>query len=508
MKDLFQNPEIRKLSKYVQADHREIDQGPVEGFVKLTPIQKWFFECGFSPANHWNQAVVLHKRGGFDADLLREVFTGLIRHHDALRMVYKCEEGLWMQYNRENIREEHPWFELFIKTMADEDDGRIEMARIIDELHGSLDLENGPLVKAGLFKTDQGDHLAIIIHHLIIDGISWRILFEDLTLAYHQAERGELIALPSKTDSFQTWANRLTEYANSEMLQKEKSYWRQIESQNIKILPKSGLFEGTATVSDNMSYSFKLSAAETGQLLGKVHKAYNTEINDILLAALGRAVREWTGEDNVLICLEGHGREDIMKNVNISRTVGWFTSIYPVVLNIPSSADISYHIKSVKENLRRIPNKGIGYGILKYLGENRLEEEMQFRLVPEIKFNYLGQFDNDVNTELFSASDVPYGQTVSPEAEREVALNITGLVEDGCLTMSIDYNLAEYTGTEISLLGGRFKTQLMEIIKHCTEKETQELTPSDVGETICPLKSWKPLWIFITNKNEFRERWS
>ncbi|MGC5773688.1 amino acid adenylation domain-containing protein [Paenibacillus pabuli] len=482
MKDLFQNPEIRKLSKYVQADHREIDQGSVEGVVKLTPIQKWFFECGFSPANHWNQAVVLHKRDGFDADLLREVFTGLIRHHDALRMVFKCEEGLWMQYNRgENIREEHPWFELFIKTLADGDDGRMEMVRIIDELHGSLDLENGPLVKAGLFKTDQGDHLAIIIHHLIIDGISWRILFEDLTLAYHQAERGEPVALPSKTDSFQTWANRLTEYANSEMLQKEKSYWRQIESQNIKVLPKSGLFEGTATVSDNMSYSFKLSAAETGQLLGKVHKVYNTEINDILLAALGRAVREWTGEDNVLICLEGHGREDIMKNVNISRTVGWFTSIYPVVLNIPGSADISYHIKSVKENLRRIPNKGIGYGILRYLGENRLEEEMQFRLEPEIKFNYLGQFDNDVNTELFGASDVPYGQTVSPEAEREVALNITGLVEDGCLAMSIDYNLAEYTGTEVSLLGGRFKTQLMEIIKHCMEKENQELTPSDVG---------------------------
>ncbi|CAI6068591.1 Plipastatin synthase subunit B [Paenibacillus sp. JJ-100] len=482
MKDLFQNPEIRKLSKYVQADHREIDQGPVEGLVKLTPIQKWFFECGFSPANHWNQAVVLHKREGFNEVLLKEVFTGLIRHHDALRMVFKYDEGLWMQYNRgENIREEHSWFELIIKTVADGHDGRMEMSRVIDELHGSLDLENGPLVKAGLFKTSQGDHLAIIIHHLIIDGISWRILFEDLTLAYHQAEQGKPIVLPSKTDSFQTWADRLTEYASSEMLQKEKSYWQQLESQHIKVLPKSSLFEGKARVSDNMEYTFKLAAAETGQLLGKVHKAYNTEINDILLAALGRAVREWTSEDNVLICLEGHGREDIIKNVNISRTVGWFTSIYPVVLNIPGSADISYHIKSVKENLRRIPNKGIGYGILKYLGSNRREEELQFRLEPEIKFNYLGQFDNDVNTEVFGASDVPYGQTVSPEAEREVALNITGLVEDGCLTMSIEYNLAEYTGAEISLLGERFKTQLMEIIKHCIEKETQELTPSDVG---------------------------
>lgn len=115
------------------------------------------------------------------------------------------------------------------------------------------------------------------------------------------------------------------------------------------------------------------------------------------------------------------------------------------------------------------------------MARNGRRKKRQFRLEPEIKFNYLGQFDNDVNTELFGASDVPYGQTVSPEAEREVALNITGLVEDGCLTMSIEYNLAEYTGAEIGLLGSRFKAHLMDIIKHCMEKETQELTPSDVG---------------------------
>lgn len=482
MKDLFQNPEIRKLSKYVQQDQREIDQGPVEGEVELTPIQKWFFECGFSPANHWNQAVVLYKRDGFQIDLLSQALTELTRHHDALRMVFKREDGAWIQYNEGlDGQAERAWFDLAVMTVPDGDEGRLEISRQIDLLHGSIDLERGPLVKAGLFKTSTGDHLAIIIHHLVIDGISWRILFEDLTLAYEQAASGKPIQLPAKTDSFQTWAKQLKEHAASKAMRKELDYWQQIESAEVKALPKSGRRVGPLKVLDNMTHSFQLTKPETEQLLGKVHGAYNTEINDILLTALGRAVRQWTGEEKVLICLEGHGREEILKNVNVSRTVGWFTSVYPVVLDVPGTAELSYQIKSVKESIRRIPNKGIGYGLLKYLAAEQGNDSIRFRLEPEIKFNYLGQFDNDVNTGVFQVSDLPYGQTVSPEAEREIALNIGGLVENGQLTMSIEYNLQEYAEADIRVFGNHFKSQLTEIIKHCADKETQELTPSDVA---------------------------
>lgn len=479
MKDLFQNPEISKLSKFVRIEHREIDQGPVEGFVELSPIQKWFFECNFTPVDHWNQAVVLFKEDGFNADLLSDVFNKVVCHHDALRMVFKKEEGRWAQYNKGPDSEQQ--FDLFVTTVKDGDEGRLEISRAIDRLHGSIDLEDGPLVKVGLFKTNEGDHLAIIIHHLVMDGISWRILFEDLTLAYNQALNREQIILPAKTDSYQVWVNRLKEYANSKAMHKELSYWRQIESSEIKALPKSDHRIGPKKVIDNISYSFQLSKTETEQLLSKVHGAYNTEINDILLAALGRAVWQWTGDEKVLICLEGHGREEIIKNVNISRTVGWFTSVYPVVLNLPNIEDLSYHLKLVKETVRSIPNKGIGYGLLKYLVAEHGQQDIQFNLEPEIKFNYLGQFDKDVNTDVFKVSDVSYGQTVSPDAEREIALNINGLVEDGQLTMSIEYNLQEYSEADINVFGRYFKAQLIEIIQHCVGKETQELTPSDVG---------------------------
>ncbi|AJS57348.1 non-ribosomal peptide synthetase [Paenibacillus sp. IHBB 10380] len=485
MKDLFQNPEIRKLSKYVQLNNREIDQSPVEGNVELTPIQQWFFECDFSPVNHWNQAVVLFKKDGFEVDLLSEVLTEVIRHHDALRMVYTREEGKWTQYNEGlNDRAERSWFDLFVTTVPDGDEGRIEISRDIDRLHGSIDLAQGPLVKLGLFKNSAGDHLAIIIHHLVMDGISWRILFEDLTMAYNQAANGELVRLPAKTDSFQTWAKGLREYANSKVMRKEIEYWNKVECLEVKALPKSSSPSDSIKVVDNLIYSFQLSKIETENLLGKVHGAYSTEINDILLTALGRAVRQWTGEEKVLVCLEGHGREEIIKNINISRTVGWFTSVYPVVLDMLNSQDVSYHIKSVKENIRRIPNKGIGYGLLRYLTTEENREDIKFNLEPEIKFNYLGQFDTDVNTDVFSISDVPYGQTVSPDADREIALNIGGLVEEGGLMMFIEYSLQEYTEVEITKFGDYFKKQLTEVIKHCIEKDVKEVTPSDVGADV------------------------
>lgn len=480
MKDLFQNPEISKLTKFVRLEHREIDQGPVEGFVELSPIQHWFFESDFTSLEHYNQAVVLFKKDGFDVDLLSDVLHKVVSHHDALRMVFKKEEGRWVQYNKGPDSGEGQ-FDLFVTSVKDGEEGRLEISRNIDRLHCSIDLAHGPLVKVGLFKSNGGDHLAIIVHHLVMDGISWRILFEDLTLAYNQALKGEDITLPAKTDSYQTWVNQLIEYANSKAMYKELPYWHRIESSEIKELPKSDHRIGAKKVMDNISYSFQLSKVETEQLLSKVHAAYNTEINDILLTALGRAVWQWTGEENVLICLEGHGREEIIKSVNISRTVGWFTSIYPVVLNLPDSEDLSYHLKLVKENIRSIPNKGVGYGLLKYLANEHGHDDIQFNLEPEIKFNYLGQFDKDVNTDVFGVSDISYGQTVSPDAEREIAININGLVEDGQLTMTIEYNLQEYSEADINVFGRHFKAQLTEIIQHCVSKETHEITPSDVG---------------------------
>ncbi|MFS1514463.1 amino acid adenylation domain-containing protein [Chengkuizengella sp. SCS-71B] len=475
-RDLFQYPEIHRLAKCVRKERKEIDQSAVEGKVVLSPIQKWFFEQKFTNMNHWNQAVMLFKRDRFELHILEKAFTKMIEHHDALRMVYyRDDNGETIQFNRE-IGER--MFDITVSDISEQTNG--ELMNTIYQIQSSIDLEQGPLVKLGVLKAKDGDHLLIAIHHLIIDGVSWRILFEDLLTAYQQMSQNDPIQLPSKTDSYLNWTSSLMNYANSKEMLEELSYWKEVEENAFFAIPKDkeGLEISTKY---NQTYQFKLSKQETSELLTSVHATYNTEMNDILLCALGIAVKNWTGENQVCINLEGHGREEIIKEMDISRTMGWFTSTYPVVLDMDNSEDLSYQIKHLKEHLRRIPNKGIGYGILKYLTSENYKKDITFDSTPEINFNYLGQFDTDLNTELFEGSELSCGQMISPNSNREVPLDINGLVEEETLKMEITYSANEFKETTIERFGNFFKQSLSDIIQHCITKESKEITPSDVG---------------------------
>ncbi|QII47587.1 lichenysin non-ribosomal peptide synthetase LicA [Bacillus paralicheniformis] len=477
MKDLFQHPTIGELSAYVQAaDDQPIDQGPVEGEVTLTPIQRWFFERRFTNEHHWNQSVMLHALSGFDPEAAGKALTKLIEHHDALRMVYQRNGDGIVQYNR-GLEETAVRPEVI---RFNESGAELEAAvlKASNRIQSSIDLTEGPLLKAAIFKTDQGDHLLIVIHHLIVDGISWRILLEDFAAGYAQAEKGEPIILQDKTHSFAEYAARLKEYAGSKAFAKEIGYWQEIEQAETAALPKDDEAEDKR-MHHTKTAEFSLSKEETEQLMTKVHEAYNTEMNDILLTALGLALKEWTGQEDFIICLEGHGREDIIDGLNISRTVGWFTSQFPALIQIRHSGDIGYQIKQTKEELRHIPNKGIGYGIYRYLTE---EGKKAQPIKHDISFNYLGQFTEMADSGLFTRSILPSGDPLSPETEKPNALDIVGYIENGILTMSIAYHSLEYKESTIAAVAASFKTYLLQLIDHCLERDGGELTPSDLGD--------------------------
>jgi non-ribosomal peptide synthase protein (TIGR01720 family) len=241
-------------------------------------------------------------------------------------------------------------------------------------------------------------------------------------------------------------------------------------------LPKNSEVEN-GTWSEGETKSIQLSEEETRQLLTEVHKAYRTEINDILLTALGRAVKKWTGQEQLAIHIEGHGREEILEGIDISRTVGWFTTEFPFFIDV-SGEDISYHIKKVKEDLRKIPDKGIGYGILKYLTAQE-KHSIPFKLKPEVSFNYLGEMDGGLKEEEIQGSFLSVGEQISPESERLCPLDITGVVLNRKL--QIDINYSKHLFNPINVFLDIFKTELLNVINHCTEKETSELTPSDLG---------------------------
>ncbi|MDW6055829.1 lichenysin non-ribosomal peptide synthetase LicA [Bacillus paralicheniformis] len=477
MKDLFQHPTIGELSAYVQAaDDQPIDQNPVEGEVTLTPIQRWFFERKFTNEHHWNQSVMLHALTGFDPETAGKALSKLIEHHDALRMVYQRNGDGIVQYNR-GLEETAVRPEVI---RFNESGAELEAAvlKASNRIQSSIDLTEGPLLKAAIFKTDQGDHLLIVIHHLVVDGISWRILLEDFAAGYAQAEKGEPIILQDKTHSFAEYAARLEEYAGSKAFAKEIGYWQEIEQAETAALPKDDEAEDKR-MRHTKTAEFSLSKEETEQLMTKVHEAYNTEMNDILLTALGLALKEWTGQEDFIICLEGHGREDIIDGLNISRTVGWFTSQFPALIQMRHSGDIGYQIKQIKEELRHIPNKGIGYGIYRYLTE---EGKKAKPIKHDISFNYLGQFTEMADSGLFTRSILPSGDPLSPETEKPNALDIVGYIEDGILTMSIAYHSLEYKESTVAAVAASFKTYLLQLIDHCLERDGGELTPSDLGD--------------------------
>ncbi|MGB9943784.1 surfactin non-ribosomal peptide synthetase SrfAA [Bacillus subtilis] len=473
MKDLFQHPTIEELTQYVErAEGKQADQGLVEGEVILTPIQRWFFEKNFTNKHHWNQSVMLHAKKGFDPERVEKTLQALIEHHDALRMVYREENGDIVQVYKP-IGESKVSFEVVDLYGSDEEMLRSQIKLLANKLQSSLDLRNGPLLKAEQYRTEAGDHLLIAVHHLVVDGVSWRILLEDFASGYMQAEKEESLVFPQKTNSFKDWAEELAAFSQSAHLLQQAEYWSQIAAEQVSPLPKDCETE-QRIVKDTSSVLCELTEEDTKHLLTDVHQPYGTEINDILLSALGLTMKEWTKGAKIGINLEGHGREDIIPNVNISRTVGWFTAQYPVVLDI-SDADASAVIKTVKENLRRIPDKGVGYGILRYFTETA--ETKGF--TPEISFNYLGQFDSEVKTDFFEPSAFDMGRQVSGESEALYALSFSGMIRNGRFVLSCSYNEKEFERATIEERMERFKENLLMLIRHCTEKEDKEFTPSD-----------------------------
>ncbi|WP_152381478.1 non-ribosomal peptide synthetase [Paenibacillus brasilensis] len=485
MKHLFKHSTIAELSPYVERINRVAEQGDVTGQLMLTPIQRWFLENTDKDAHHFNQALMLYRREGFDEPALRKVLKKLTAHHDVFRTVYRKTEHsveAWAYPNEE--RELYSLEVIDVHSVADP-------AKVISnkssQIQGSIDVSEGPLMKLGLFTCADGDHLLIAIHHMVVDGVSWRILLEDISSGYDQALAGKEIQLPQKTDSFKLWAEQLSQYANSEELKQELAYWKQIEEVETGPLPKD-YDQDYGLVKDSETITIEWTAQETEQLVKQTHRAYHTEINDLLLTALGMAVHKWTGMEQIVVNLEGHGREQLLPERDITRTVGWFTSQYPVVLQIEADQDISKHIKRTKEGLRQIPNKGTGYGILRYLSE--LPKEEVFKGQPEISFNYLGQFDQDLQNNDIQMSPYSVGDSISQAHRRLYALDLNGMISNGKLLLSISYNGKQYKRETMEVLSELMKASMQEIIAHCVTKEQPELTPSDLsvkGMTIAEL---------------------
>ncbi|MFD3262320.1 amino acid adenylation domain-containing protein, partial [Paenibacillus lentus] len=496
MSKLFLYPILAELAPHIQTSKIIIPQEPVEGEVRLTPIQAYFFEHDDMDLHHYNQSMMLEtKSKRLNATYVRAAFGRLAEHHDALRMIYFREENHWKQWNRPLNEETDKLFHFSEIDVRHELNPELSIEEKAERLQGMFSLEQGPLLTGALFHAPDRDYLLIIIHHLVVDGLSWRILLEDFAALYQQLEQGKAPQLQEKTTSFKEWADKLSQLAEQGRFDKELPYWRRIEAAApTKLLSEPSTNEQT----DSMTVweSVEWTEEETSRLMTEVHKSYNTEMNDILLSALGSTLAEYCNTSEIVLSMEGHGREELVKNVDISRTVGWFTSQYPVKLSISDSKDIGYLIKSVKEQLREIPNKGLGYGLLKY-STRSLSEAWH----PEISFNYFGEFLNDEALGWLEPSSTSSGTEISPRRKREYGLDINGMVMDGKLQFSTSYSNAEFSSEAVRQLMNALKRKLIEVIDHCCTKQGSEMTPSDLGmDNELSLEDLDVLSSMISNK--------
>ena len=314
-KQLFQHQTIAELAEVTgTGEANQAEQGLVTGEVLLTPIQRWFFEQELPQPHHWNQAMLLEVRQPVDMVVLQQVMQQLLEHHDALRLRFVRQPNGWQQISAlpdETLAVTRVDLTALPKA---EQSGAIEAAAT--ELQASLNLESGWLVRVALFDLGQNQHqrLLLAIHHLLVDGVSWRILLEDLHTAYQQLSRGEAIALPAKSTSFQTWVQRLSDYAQSAVLEQELDYWLACSGSGIAPLPLDYPQDKQAnTVASAKSVSVSLSLEQTRALLQEVPQAYNSQINDVLLTALVQTFAQWTGTGCLLVDLQATGERKSWK---------------------------------------------------------------------------------------------------------------------------------------------------------------------------------------------------
>ena len=357
--------------------------------------------------------------------------------------------------------------------------GLIE-ARASDH-QASLNLNDGLLGAAYFsFGLREPGRLLLVVHHLAIDGVSWRILIEDIEAAYMSLAAGQTPSLPTKTTSYRTWAARLTDYAQNPAIKATLDAWATLTALPATPLPIQN------TDSDNRechasTLTTRLTPNETEVLLQRIPSAYRTQINDVLLTALAQTLQECTGGETFLIELEGHGREEIANAIDLSRTIGWFTTMFPVRLQLRKALDATTALKSIKEQLRKIPDRGLSYGLLRYLGDNRAERKaLEMAQRPQVLFNYLGQLDQIVSaSKLFRFANEPTGPWHCPRARRTHELEIVCLILDGKLESRWISNTERLSRATVEQLAHGFIKSLRRIIAHCLSPLAGGRTPSD-----------------------------
>ncbi|MEI8399415.1 MAG: amino acid adenylation domain-containing protein [Alcaligenaceae bacterium] len=478
VKQLFQQQTVAQLAAIASSTPQIVaPQETLTGFYPLGPIQHWFFENFSSSLQHFNQSVYLHLGKQVDTVTLEQTLQRLVEHHDVLRSKFitaSKERG-----EHEARIENESTFKIVAlhdlsKSAAEHIDA--EISAIARTAQASLSLQTGDLLRAVLLNMPEGqaNRLLLIVHHLVIDGISWRILLEDLESLLVQHTQNIALQLKPKTSSFAQWTTSLSQYANSQRALRDLPYWQTQVNQRVQKLPvdiSANLSKNT--LDSTLHLESSLDAETTQALLTEVPKVYRTQINDILITALVNALGRWTQLQEFEISLEGHGREDLFDDLDMTRTVGWFTSLFPVRLSYRKGEDLGQTIGRIKERMRSIPANGLTYGLLRYLNaKEQVRHSLTQATASPISFNYLGQFDQGAQGQvLLAEAKGDTGSDLGSVGQRQALIDINSRISSGQFFLNISYSNNIYAAKTIEDFSELYLNELRTIVRHCAERQ-------------------------------------
>lgn len=481
-RQVFQHPSIAELAEVsdISQPANEIEV-PEAGTIPLIPIQKWFFEHYGNAPHFYNQSVLIKTRNSVSPDLMLKALDLIINHHKSLKIRFKLSDGNWEQFYNQDIQTVH--FEKENIGNLSDKETETKINKVSERLHADLDISEGPVMISCLFSGSdkQSSFLLIIIHHLIVDTVSWDILLQDLFTIYEQLTKQESVILPLRSDPYKTWALKLTTYAESDKIKEELVYWTRMNQKPLFKLPVDHVVPPDLNVfSGEKKLNFHLNKKWTAALMEKSSRAYHTQISDLLIVALYYAFYKWTGDPRLLLLLEGHGREDLFENTDTSRTIGWFTSKYPVLIKCEKQLDLENSILSIKEQLRQIPGKGIGYGLLRYLSkDHNIRNKMAEIPEPEVIFNYIGKVNGNPEDAAWELQIKSSGTRRGPNLIRSHLIEIVGMIIQGELHFQWIYQPRSHKHSTITSVGKRSIEILTQLIDHCVNQKHGKYTPSD-----------------------------
>ncbi|MEV6426107.1 condensation domain-containing protein, partial [Streptomyces sp. NPDC051662] len=480
------------------------------GPVPLMPITHWFAELG-APTDHFSQSQLVRVPAGAEPARLTRTLQAVLDHHDALRMTLHIADesegaaGWSLEIPDGPGPRAADVLHRVDASAVDEDGLRGLLLREGGAARARLAPRDGVMVQAVWFDAgpNRQGKLLLVVHHLAVDGVSWRILLPDLAEAWSECASGATPHLQPVGTSLRGWAHRLTELAADRPDDTELALWNDVLNQPEAPLGGRPLDPARDTYATARHLSLTLSREVTEAVLGAVPTTFRAGVDEVLLAAFTLAMAEWRQDDRsaraagVLLDLEGHGREEeFVGRAELSRTVGWFTSIHPVRLSTgpldladawaagPAAGDL---VKRVKEQLRRIPDRGMGYGLARYLNP-RTAGPLAARPQPLIGFNYLGRYtvgtDQDPGDWTIEAG-ADTGSDHDPRMPLPHVLEVNAATRDtsrgpelaAVWTWAGDL-LTQERVDELAQLWFRALTSLAE---HAERPDAGGLTPSDVA---------------------------